>query len=302
MKNKIFVASLIGAGLLLADETKSPTSSESKNLTSQFLDGIEAKGFARARYTTIDGAGESGAEQQLRMKLDLTTGKVEGWSFTGGLMFNMGSSNPTTTSNTNYATQGSMAIVTGGKYNDRFGVAVFSVNKEIATQNAKTEFSVGRINLVNVFTDKTLDVGNGGKARFIANNGITYGAEYFDSWVTGHVIYNARRTSLGNNSTNSAIPTTTGSLGNDLVILSLNKGDNVAGSKFSFNVALGHANRLLDYLAFVDAKYDFGGVYVLGQVSATGMSKNANFMLPNGNKTGTDWTQTAGQFFFIHRL
>lgn len=297
MKNKIFVASLIGAGLLLADETKLPPS-ESKSLASGFLDGIEAKGFARARYTTIDGAGESGAEQQLRMKLDLTTGKVEGWSFTGGLMFNMGSNNPTTTSNTNYATQGSMAIVTGGKYNDRFGVAVFSVNKEIATQNAKTEFSVGRINLVNVFTDKTLDVGNGGKARFIANNGITYGAEYFDSWVTGHVIYNARRTSLGGNNNqtaNSAIPTTTGSLGNDLVILSLNKGDNVAGSKFSFNVALGHANRLLDYLAFVDAKYDFGGVYVLGQVSAAGMSKDANFMLPNGNKTGTDWTQTAGQ-------
>lgn len=62
MKNKIFVASLIGAGLLLADETKLPTSSESKNLTSQFLDGIETKGFARARYTTIDGAGESGAD------------------------------------------------------------------------------------------------------------------------------------------------------------------------------------------------------------------------------------------------
>lgn len=36
MKNKIFVASLIGAGLLLADETKSPTSSESKNLTANF--------------------------------------------------------------------------------------------------------------------------------------------------------------------------------------------------------------------------------------------------------------------------
>ena len=301
MKNKIslFVAGLIGAGLLLADETKLPTPSESKSLASGFLDGIEAKGFVRARYTTIDGAGESGAEQQLRMKLDLTTGKVEGWSFTGGLMFNMGSSNPTTTNNTNYATQGSMAIVTGGKYNDRFGVAVFSVNKEIVTQNAKTEFSVGRMNLVNVFADKSTDAGNGGKVRFVTNNnGITYGAEYFDSWVTGHVIYNARRTSLGGNNNqtaNSAIPTTTGSLGNDLVILSLNKGDNVAGSKFSFNVALGHANRLLDYLAFVDAKYDFGGVYVLGQVSATGMSKNANFMLPNGNKTGTDWTQTAGQ-------
>lgn len=296
MKNKIFVASLIGAGLLLADETKSPTSSESKNLTSQFLDGIEAKGFARARYTTIDGAGESGADQQLRMKLDLTTGKVDGWSFTGGLMFNMGSSNPTTTSNTNYATQGSMAIIPGRSYNDRLGVAVFSVNKEIVTQNTKTEFSVGRINLVNVFADKSTDAGNGGKVRFIANknNGIIYGAEYFDSWVTSHVVYNARRTSLGNNSTNSAIPTTTGSLGNDLVILSL-KGDNVAGSKFSFNAALGHANRVLDYLAFVDAKYDFGGVYVLGQVSAAGMSKNANFMLPNGNKTGTDWTQTAGQ-------
>ncbi|WP_394949668.1 hypothetical protein [uncultured Helicobacter sp.] len=292
MKNKIFVASLIGAGLLLADETKSPTSSESKNLTSQFLDGIEAKGFARARYTTIDGAGESGADQQLRVKLDLTTGKVEGWSFTGGLMFNMGSSNPTTTSNTNYATQGSMAIIPGRSYNDRFGVAVFSVNKEIVTQNAKTEFSVGRINLVNVFADKSTDAGNGGKVRFIANknNGIIYGAEYFDSWVTSHVVYSARRASLSNNPSNSQIPTTTGSLGNDLVILSL-KGDNVAGSKFSFNAALGHANRVLDYLAFVDIKYDFGGVYVLGQVSAASMSKDVNFMLSGGNKTGTNWTE-----------
>ncbi|MFC3866873.1 hypothetical protein [Helicobacter equorum] len=303
MKNKIFVASLIGAGLLLADETKSPTSSESKNLTSQFLDGIEAKGFARARYTTIDGAGESGAEQQLRMKLDLTTGKVDGWSFTGGLMFNMGSSNPTTTSNTNYATQGSMAIIPGGKYNDRFGIGVFSLNKEIATQNAKTEFSVGRLNLVNVFADKNTDAGNGGKVRFIANNGITYGAEYFDSWVTSHVVYSARRASLGNSRQNSQIPTTTGSLGNDLVILSL-KGDNVAGSKFSFNAALGHANRVLDYLAFVDAKYDFGGVYVLGQVSAAGMSKDVNFMLPGGNKTGTNWAwgqdQSEGRPFGVY--
>ncbi|RDU66873.1 hypothetical protein [Helicobacter equorum] len=292
MKNKIFVASLIGAGLLLADETKLPTSSESKNLTSQFLDGIEAKGFARARYTTIDGAGESGADQQLRVKLDLTTGKVEGWSFTGGLMFNMGSNNPTTTSNTNYATQGSMAIIPGRSYNDRLGVAVFSVNKEIVTQNAKTEFSVGRINLVNVFADKSTDAGNGGKVRFIANknNGIIYGAEYFDSWVTSHVVYSARRASLSNNPSNSEIPATTGSLGNDLVILSL-KGDNVAGSKFSFNAALGHANRVLDYLAFVDAKYDFGGVYVLGQVSAAGMSKDVNFMLSGGNKTGTNWTE-----------
>lgn len=303
MKDKIFlfVVGLIGVGLLLADELKPSTASESKSFSSGLLDGIEAKGFAFARYTTIDGAGASGADQQMRMKLDLTTGKVEGWSFTGGLMFNMGSSNPTTTSNTNYATQGSMAIVSGKGYNDRFGVAVFSVNKEIATQNTKTEFSVGRMNLVNVFADKSTDAGNGGKVRFVTNNnGITYGAEYFDSWVTSHVVYNARRASLGgndNNTANSAIPTTTGSLGNDLVILSL-KGDNVAGSKFSFNVALGHANRVLDYLAFVDAKYDFGGMYVLGQVSATGMSKNANFMLPSGDKTGTSWTQTAGQPFF----
>ena len=294
MRNKIslVLAGLLGSGLLVADEaTQAP--SEPKKTLSGFFDGMEAKGFAFGRYTTIDGAGGTGADQQYRMKLDLTSGKVEGWSFTGGIMFNYGGSNPTATSSTNYGAQGSMAVVNGKNYNDRFGVATFSVNKEIVTESTKAEFNVGRINIDNVFADKTTDLGTGGKARLKTSSGITYGADYFDSWITSHVIYNMRAGSeLGNLGAGNVYA---GSLGNDLIMLSI-KGDKVADSGFSFNAAVGHANRLLDYLAFVDAKYDFGGFYVLGQVSAAGMASNENFMTGgsgtgNGsvNITGSNW-------------
>ena len=293
MRNKIslVLAGLLGSGLLVADEVNTQAPSEAKKTLSGFFDGMEAKGFAFARYTTIDGRAGTGADQQYRMKLDLTSGKVEGWSFTGGIMFNYGASNPIATSNTDYGAQGSMAVVQGKGYNDRFGVATFSVNKEIVTQNTTTTFNFGRLNIDNVFADKTTDLGTGGKARFKTSSGITYGADYFDSWITSHVIYNMRRTDLGGNgnqTANSAIPGSTGSLGNDLIMLSI-KGDKVGGSGFSFNIAAGHANRLLDYLAFVDAKYDFGGFYVLGQVSAAGMTSNPNFMTSSGTHTGTTW-------------
>lgn len=272
MRNKIslVLAGLLGSGLLVADEANTQAPSEAKKALGGFFDGMEAKGFAFGRYTTIDGAGGTGADQQYRMKLDLTSGKVEGWSFTGGIMFNYGGSNPTATSNTDYGAQGSMAVITGKNYNDRFGVATFSVNKEIVTQNTTTTFNFGRLNIDNVFADKTTDLGTGGKARFKTSSGITYGADYFDSWITSHAIYNMR--SFGLNASSNY----NGSLGNDLIMLSI-KGDKVGGSGFSFNVAAGHANRLLDYLAFVDAKYDFGGFYVLGQVSAAGMTSNPAF-------------------------
>lgn len=292
MRNKIslVLAGLLGSGLLLADEaTQAP--SEPKKTPSGFFDGMEAKGFAFGRYTTIDGAGGTGADQQYRMKLDLTSGKVDGWSFTGGIMFNYGASNPTATSNTNYGAQGSMAVVNGKGYNDRFGIATLSVNKEIVTESTTTVFNVGRLNMDSVFSDKTTDLGTGGKVRLKTKSNITYGADFLGNWMTSHVIYNMRRTDLGgsgNTTSNSVIPTNTGSLGNDLIMLSI-KGDKVADSGFSFNAALGHANRLLDYLAFVDAKYDFGGFYVLGQVSAAGMSSDPNFMASHGNVTGSTW-------------
>lgn len=293
MRNKIslVLAGLLGSGLLVADEVNTQAPSEAKKTLSGFFDGMEAKGFAFARYTTIDGRAGTGADQQYRMKLDLTSGKVEGWSFTGGIMFNYGGSNPTATSSTNYGAQGSMAVVQGKNFNDRFGVATFSVNKEIVTQNTTTTFNFGRLNIDNVFADKTTDLGTGGKARFKTSSGITYGADYFDSWITSHVIYNMRRSDINPGGTNDSAAN--GSLGNDLIMLSI-KGDKVGGSGFSFNVAAGHANRLLDYLAFVDAKYDFGGFYVLGQVSAAGMTSNPNFMMgSSGNAsrtvTGATW-------------
>lgn len=309
MRNKIslVLAGLLGSGLLVADEANTQAPSEAKKALGGFFDGMEAKGFAFGRYTTIDGAGGTGADQQYRMKLDLTSGKVDGWSFTGGIMFNYGGSNPNADSNTDYGAQGSMAVITGKNYNDRFGIATFSVNKEIVTQNTTTTFNFGRLNIDNVFADKTTDLGTGGKARFKTSSGITYGADYFDSWITSHAIYNMRSFGLGASSNYN------GSLGNDLIMLSI-KGDKVGGSGFSFNVAAGHANRLLDYLAFVDAKYDFGGFYVLGQVSAAGMTSNpafytgagtlySGYVTGNGQASGSyngftnsEWAKSRGMY------
>lgn len=309
MRNKIslVLAGLLGSGLLLADEaTQAP--SEPKKTLSGFFDGMEAKGFAFGRYTTIDGAGGTGADQQYRMKLDLTSGKVDGWSFTGGIMFNYGGSNPNATSNTDYGAQGSMAVITGKNYNDRFGIATLSVNKEIVTESTTTVFNVGRLNMDSVFSDKTTDLGTGGKVRLKTKSNITYGADFLGNWITSHVIYNMRSFGLDANTNYN------GSLGNDLIMLSI-KGDKVADSGFSFNAALGHANRLLDYLAFVDAKYDFGGFYVLGQVSAAGMASNpafyggggtvhSGYVRGNGQASGsyngftdrTEWAKSRGMY------
>lgn len=309
MRNKIslVLAGLLGSGLLVADEaTQAP--SEAKKTLSGFFDGMEAKGFAFGRYTTIDGAGGTGADQQYRMKLDLTSGKVDGWSFTGGIMFNYGGSNPNADSNTDYGAQGSMAVITGKNYNDRFGIATFSVNKEIVTESTTTVFNVGRLNMDSVFSDKTTDLGTGGKVRLKTKSNITYGADFLGNWITSHVIYNMRSFGLNANTNYN------GSLGNDLIMLSI-KGDKVADSGFSFNAALGHANRLLDYLAFVDAKYDFGGFYVLGQVSAAGMASNpafyggggtvhSGYVTGNGQASGsyngftdkTEWAKSRGMY------
>uniref|UniRef100_UPI00374FB2D1 hypothetical protein n=1 Tax=uncultured Helicobacter sp. TaxID=175537 RepID=UPI00374FB2D1 len=73
MRNKIslVLAGLLGSGLLVADEANTQAPSEAKKTLSGFFDGMEAKGFAFGRYTTIDGAGGTGADQQYRMKLDL---------------------------------------------------------------------------------------------------------------------------------------------------------------------------------------------------------------------------------------
>ncbi|WP_395001991.1 hypothetical protein [uncultured Helicobacter sp.] len=302
MRNKIslVLAGLLGSGLLVADEanaqqaTQAP--SEVKKTLGGFFDGMEAKGFARARYTTIDGAGGTGADQQYRMKLDITTGKVDGYSFTGGMMFNYGTTAVTPASHSNGAAQGSMATIIGKGYNDRFGIATFSVNKEIISESSKTEFNVGRLNLSTVFTNNTTDLGTGGKVRLKTNGGITYGADVYGSWITSHVMYNLRDSAFGGLTNNTSSNNTSvggfnhynGSLGNDLLMLSI-KGDKVADSGLSFNASLGYANRLLDYLAFVDAKYDFGGFYVLGQVSAAGMASNPNFMTGGGDKLVNNW-------------
>lgn len=316
MKNKtslvlagLLNASLLSSGLLIADEaqsaqnahgsaqnaqsTVSQSSNESKKTISQFFEGMEAKGFARMRFTTIEGPGGGGADGQHRFRIDLTSGKVDGWSLTTGLMFNYGSSNPTDGSNSNGAAQGSMAVVMGKEFNDRFGISQLSINKEITGENTEAEFRAGRISMDSVFSDKVTDIGTGGVAKLQVGK-TKLALNLYDSWITSHIIYNFRGDTANGGVGLGAGNVNEGSLGNGLAMLSVS-GDKLGG--FSYNVSLGYANRLLDYMAFGEAKYDFGGFYVLGQVSAAGMTNNPNFMTGAGDYLGSDWgfTLRAGQ-------
>ena len=299
MSNKIslVLAGLLSSSLLIANEAPSeqgaqdaqsaqaPAPSESKKAVSSFFEGMEAKGFARMRLTTIEGAGGGGADQQHRFRIDLTSGKVDGWSLTTGLMFNYGSSNPTGSSNTNGAAQGTMAVITGKEFNDRFGISQLSVNKELKGEDLKAEFRAGRISMDSVFSDKNTDIGTGAIAK-IQTGKTKLAINLYDSWITSHVIYSLRGSTsnggVGLGSSNNS----RGSMGNDLISLSVS-GEKLGG--FSYNVSLAHINRLLNYMAFGEAKYDFGGFYVLGQVSAAGMVDNANFMTGAGDFTNTAW-------------
>ena len=299
MSNKIslVLAGLLSSSLLIANEAQSaqgaqdaqsaqaPAPSESKKAVSSFFEGMEAKGFARMRLTTIEGAGGGGADQQHRFRIDLTSGKVDGWSLTTGLMFNYGSSNPTGSSNTNGAAQGTMAVITGKEFNDRFGISQLSVNKELKGEDLKAEFRAGRISMDSVFSDKNTDIGTGAIAK-IQTGKTKLAINLYDSWITSHVIYSLRGSTsnggVGLGSSNNS----RGSMGNDLISLSVS-GEKLGG--FSYNVSLAHINRLLNYMAFGEAKYDFGGFYVLGQVSAAGMVDNANFMTGAGDFTNTAW-------------
>ena len=304
MNNKICLAlaGLLSVSLLTANEAPSaqaaqyaqaPQSaqapapsdskaSDSKKAASGFFEGMEAKGFARMRFTTIEGACGGGADQQHRFRIDLTSGKVDGWSLTTGLMFNYGSSTPTDVSNTNGAAQGSMAVVVGRAFNDRFGISQLSVNKELKGEDTKAEFRAGRISMDPIFSDKNTDIGTGAIAK-IQMDKTKLALNFYDSWITSHVIYNLRGengVALGSSEVSK------GSMGNDLISLSLG-GENLGG--FSYNVSLAHINRLFNYMAFGEAKYDFGGFYVLGQVSAADMADDANFMTGKGDYTNTTW-------------
>lgn len=275
----IFLASILALSANEIPSTKVPqqeTKQEevpkeaAKETKPSLLDGMSFKGFAYMRYMTADGIGGSAQRQQYRLKLDATTAKSKGFSFTAGIFFNQGSASPSRdTHNTDKDIQGSLGVAVGSVFADRFTIATYYVSKELQTANTQATINIGRINLNSVWTDKNLDLGIGVDSKLTSHK-LQYQLGYFDTWVTNRIAYALRSHKAVANDYKAASL----GIGQNLVIFAI-KGDDLSG--LSFNVSVGNVSGLLDYLAFSDLKFAHSHFHIRAQVAAAGMNPKPDF-------------------------
>lgn len=233
------------------------------------LEAMSFKGFAFMRYSTADGVGGAAQRQQYRMKLDATTGKVEGFSFTAGIYLNQGSSTPgSNNNNTDKDIAGSQAIVID-EFADRLSIATYYGTKDFEGESYKTTINLGRLNITSVFTDKNTDLGTGAEVK-IKGKKLNYSLSYFDNWMTNNFAYGMR----AHGATGTSYAQARIGMGNNLTLFNI-KGEKLGG--FDFGVTLGNAAGLIDYLAFGEAGYKTGGFHILAQVVAAGMNSTPDW-------------------------
>ena len=282
-----------------------------ESLAQKIVSGTKLEGFGFARYFGNFGTDAKGYSQQYRLKLDVTTGKVNGYSITGGIFFSQGSSTPDSRYATHGSIQGSRGYVDNGNYSDRFGISVFSANKDIEFGNdSKLAIKLGRLNLKSALNDKNLDLGTGGFVAFQSGK-IAYELGYYDSWIPDKTSYALRRrlpsSSEAPNSGRAV------GIGNNLAILTIKTGKNKEGKDldfggFSFNATLANAYEFVDYMALLEGGYKFGksGLALKAQVVATGINSdpnnlqvgystsNTNTKLPLGWSNADDYAKFRG--------
>ncbi|RDU52819.1 hypothetical protein CQA49_06945 [Helicobacter sp. MIT 00-7814] len=246
------------------------------------LEAMSFKGFAFMRYSTADGEGGAAQRQQYRMKLDATTGKVEGFSFTAGIYLNQGSSTPGTNgNNTDKDIAGSQAIAINNDFADRLSIATYYGTKEFG-ESIKTTINLGRLNIASVFTDKNTDLGTGAEVKIKGKN-LSYSLSHFDNWMTNNLAYGMRAHGA---LTGSGYAGANMGMGNNLTLFNI-KGEKLGG--FDFGVTLGNAVGLIDYLAFGEVGYKTGGFHILAQVAAAGMNSTPSWGRGVNGSALTNW-------------
>lgn len=259
---------------------------KAKTVTQDFLQNFSAKGFVFARYMSINGEGGSGQSQQYRSKIDITTGKVKGYSLTGGIFFSQGSSAIDAGRSTDGDVQGSRGIANNDNFADRFNVAQLYASKEINASSLRAKIDVGRMNIISLLTDKNLDLGLGANAKIqhkLAGKAeIGYQVSFYDSWMTDHANYNVRRREpkVGTTSLSDQRAAAAG-IGNNLSMLHVS-GKNLAGG-LHFNAVLANVWRLFDFMTLGDVgyKFKFGSheLGILGQFAFAGMNENPHVLV-----------------------
>lgn len=288
---RLFISGIILSSCLEAQEKLENQSKEAqgetnaKTIVSQVVNGTKVNGFAFARhFSNFNDLG--GNSQQYRLKLDVTTGELNGYSVTGGILFSQGSSTPTNTSSTHGAVQGSRGTAYNGNFSDRFGISNFYASKNIKTETMSFNAKLGKMNIVSPFSDKNLDLSTGFEASLKHNN-INYFFHYADSWMSDTLGYVFRRSNL-KTSSGSSIGTNQDAaaigIGNDLFILGVS-GKNLYN--MDFNIYAANALNFIDLLFFADTTYnmktDFGNFAFKAQVSTANINHTPNLLL-GGNR------------------
>ena len=261
-----------------------------ENKLKDLVTNAKVSGFGFARFFTINGfdnIGQNGQSQQYRIKLDVTSGKIYGFSATAGLFFSQGSSTPDVGSNTNGAVQGGRGTAFTNNFSDRFNISQIFASKEFDIGSFSTKIDAGKINISSPLSDNKVDLGTG----FVANakqkidgGSIKYHASFYDSWSGDHVGYNIR-TRLSSNDHTSAAGV---GIGNNLTLLGM--GGNVMKKALDFNVYVGNIYGFMDFLLYGEAKYgmklgDSMKLSILAQTSMAALNGKPHLYLGLNGKS-----------------
>ncbi|RDU58957.1 OprD family porin [Helicobacter marmotae] len=279
------------------------------SILQDFLQNVSAKGFAFGRYSSISGDNGSGSAWQYRAKLDITTGKAYGYSFTGGVLFAQGSSAIDQGRVSHGDIQGARGIAFNNNFADRFNVATMYISKDIEGDSLKSKIDVGRMNIVSPLTNKDLDLGLGGQIKlqhkFSSKAQLGYNLAAFESWMTDHIAYNVRRRAPMKGTSSVADQQTSAiGIGNNLSMLHI-YGKDIAGG-LHFNLVYANIWNLFDFMTLGDIgyKFKFGShsIGILTQAAFAGMNKDPYITLGhNGAEVFSNLNREFRDFSAQHR-
>ncbi|PAF44682.1 major outer membrane protein [Helicobacter sp. 11S02596-1] len=242
------------------------------------LENSSLSGFTFGRFTTNGGKDGAGSRFQFRIKADVTSGEINGYSLTGGIFFSQGSGTPDKGNNTDNDIGGSRGFRTDMSGSDVFNINNLFINKNFS--GTKTSLRVGQMNIVTPFTDKSVDRGIGGAIENADISGLKLFLAAYDSWMTDDMYVAAQASKLAGDSKKVGA-----GIGNNLVIAGISGKytlDDNALHKLDFKLYDLWAHHLIDYMLFGEMSYQYGlgehtFVKLLGQVAATGVNNVAGF-------------------------
>lgn len=236
------------------------------------IEDTTISGFAFGRITSNGGKDGAGSRFQFRVKADLTSGEIKGYSLTGGIFFSQGSGTPDLGNNTNDDIQGSRATRFSGS-SDVFNISNLYINKNF--DFTKTSIKIGQMNIVSPFTDKSLDRGIGGAIKNTDISGLKIVFEGYDTWMTDdfYVAAQAYKSSVG------------AGIGNNLFLGGVEGDyglDEENRHKINFKIYDLYAKDLIDLMAFGEVAYKYSMsehifFSLLGQIAFAEVSKNPGF-------------------------